>query len=78
MIEIKSTQQTEKKQIEYPIIMKALTSDLLVLFVSSDGQFGEGVALKGNDVHETGELISDWLISSFRKYNGTLELKNKE
>ena len=67
---------TEDTTVEYPILMKAKNSQLIVLF----GREGEGTIIKcfhyTKENYKVGEYRTTWQMENFEPFTGTVLLEN--
>lgn len=73
MKSVKKDRVPTEPEIEYPCLMEAENdSDLVVLFESEK----KGTVMHPSHYHHLNEIRDDWVMESFRPFNGTIELSN--
>lgn len=75
-MKVQVKEQTNPQELKYPVLMKNIDSELVVLFTSVQA----GVVLVPDTYNGKGEYSTDWLSASdpkgWTKFQGVIELSN--
>ena len=78
MIKVKKTREKEE-ELNFPcLVTNPNDGDLIIFAGKVKGDCFQGIVLEpGNSSYSTGYCTSSWIVDSFVKYKGTLEISNR-
>ena len=75
-INVKKSEKSDTKAENYPILLEATISDLVILATQETESYVVGTVVVTGGIYDVGYYSQAWSIDSFAPYTGTITLEN--